>query len=181
MYSLVPGFFHSICSFGPSMLCVVVFHQFVFLYSLPLYNYTADYLFYSWWTFGLFPVWLLGSVLLWTLSYMSYGKNMYVYLFCGCLRVELQDQQVCVCSAFGNSAKQRSKCTLPRTQPAAVYERSSRFTPSTVFGVVFLITTAKGFVWARTSPLNFCLLSCSNLSPLLFVVSIAGCPVHSQK
>lgn len=44
IYSLVLGFFHLICSFGPSALYVVVFHQFVFLYSLPLYNYTAGYL-----------------------------------------------------------------------------------------------------------------------------------------
>lgn len=182
MYSPVPGFFHWICSFGPSMLCVVVFHQLVFLYSLPLCNYTADYLsVLLTMAFGLFPVWLLGSVLLWTLFYTPHGENMYVYMFCVCLEVELQNQQLCVCSAFGNSAKQCCKWTSPRTRPAAVYEHSIRFTSSTVFGIVLPITMAKGFVWTRTSCINFCWLSCSNISPLFFVVSIAGCPVHNRK
>ena len=93
---------------------------------------------------------------------MSNGENMNVSLLCIFLGVELQGQKVCVCSAFVYSAKQCSKWTLPRTQPASECEHSSCFMSSVVFGIVLAHYNGQRIFMGNdvTYLLLSCLLSC---------------------
>lgn len=92
MGPFVSGFFHSAC-FQVHPQCSV--YQYLipssWLNTIPLHGYTKlIYLFISWWTFGLFSVWLLW-IMLWTFINKFLNGCMFSSLLCYITGVELPD------------------------------------------------------------------------------------------
>lgn len=122
--------------------------SFILISSLPLCNYTIDYLsillYMDMWIVSSF--WLLRSVLLWTFFYMCFGENMYIFLLCIYLGGELQGPKLCVCSAFVSSAKKYSLVAIAKDTTSSSVWMSSCFMPST-FGMAS---------WSLLWPWDFC-------------------------
>lgn len=153
--------------------------SFILISSLPLCNYTIDYLsillYMDMWIVSSF--WLLRSVLLWTFFYMCFGENMYIFLLSIYLGGELQGPKLCVCSAFVSSAKKYSLVAIAKDTTSSSVWVSQLLHALNIWNGLLTITIAMRFLWARVPPIQFEVVHWAewryNLCLPLFVVSVA--------
>lgn len=77
---------------------VYSYNSFLVLYSIKLYDHITLYSFSYWCVFGLFPVWDLQIMPLWTFFYSPFRANMYILLLS--VNVEVKLLGLKQCSAF---------------------------------------------------------------------------------